>query len=132
MSVDVDWEFVILLAINNIICMLYLSLYFDILPYITQQPCYKINYYIEVVEKIVFFFCLLLISDITPRKNSDCGQSWRRGTKCACKLTSCGFDPHSRRCNIYLHLCFIYSLWCRGESADEFRTQHAMPSEIGG
>ena len=32
------------------------------------------------------------------------------------KPTGCGFDPHSRRWNIYLNLYFHSSLWCRGQA----------------
>ena len=33
------------------------------------------------------------------------------------KSTGCGFDPHSMRWIIYLHLCFfISSLWCWGKA----------------
>ena len=37
------------------------------------------------------------------------------------KLTGCGFDRHSKKLNIYLHL---YS--------HVFATQHAMPPDLGG
>ena len=35
-------------------------------------------------------------------------QSWRRGAECACKSTGCGFDPQSRRWNIYFTLIFLF------------------------
>ena len=56
-----------------------------------------------------------------------------QGTKCACKFTGCGFDPHSRNeIFIYIYI-FISSLGCRGESAAlSFAIQYAMPPEIGG
>ena len=42
------------------------------------------------------------------------GQSWRRGTKYAC-ATGCGFDPHSRKLNIYVNLYFRFFalVWSR-------------------
>ena len=59
------------------------------------------------------------------------GQSWSRGTKCACKSTGCEFDPHSRRWNIYLNLYFhFFALVSRQSAASSSATQHAMLSEI--
>ena len=53
-------------------------------------------------------------------------QSWRSGTKCDRK-TGCGFDPHSRRWNIYLNLYFhFFALVSRLSSALGSATQHAM------
>ena len=44
----------------------------------------------------------------------------------------CGFDPHSRKLNIYLnlHYCFI-ALVSRQKAALSTATQHAMPSKFG-
>ena len=48
------------------------------------------------------------------------------------KPTGCGFDPHSRRWNIYLNLCFhFFALVSRLRAALSSATQHAMPPEIG-
>ena len=42
------------------------------------------------------------------------------------KLTVCGFDPHSRRCNIYLNLYFyFFALVSRTSAALSSATQHA-------
>ena len=30
--------------------------------------------------------------------------------------TGCGFNPHSKKLNIYLNLYSISSLWCRGKA----------------
>ena len=49
------------------------------------------------------------------------------------KLSGCGFDPHSRKWNIYLRLCFhFFALVSRQSAALSFATQHAMPPELGG
>ena len=56
----------------------------------------------------------------------------RRGTKCDCKSTGCGFDPHSRRCYIYLNLYFhFFALVSRQSASLSSATQHAMPPEFG-
>ena len=48
------------------------------------------------------------------------------------KPTSCGFEPHSRRWNIYLNLYFhFFALVSRQSAALSSATQHAMPSEFG-
>ena len=48
------------------------------------------------------------------------------------KLTGCGFDPHSRRWNIYLNLYFhFFALVSRLSAALSSATQHAMPPEFG-
>ena len=45
--------------------------------------------------------------------------------------TGCGFDPHSRRCNIYLNLYFHFcALVSRLSAALSSATQHAMPPEF--
>ena len=47
------------------------------------------------------------------------------------KPTGCGFDPHSRRCNIYLILYFHYfALVSMQSAALSSATQHAMPVEL--
>ena len=49
------------------------------------------------------------------------------------KPTGCGFDPHSRRWNIYLNLYFhFFALVSRLSSALSSATQHAMPPDFGG
>ena len=46
------------------------------------------------------------------------------------KPTGCGFDPHSRRWNIYLHLYFYFlALMSRQSAALSSATQHAMPPD---
>ena len=48
------------------------------------------------------------------------------------KQTRCGFDPHSRRWNIYLNLYFhFFALVSRSSAALSSATQHAMPPEFG-
>ena len=48
------------------------------------------------------------------------------------KPTSCGFDPHSRRSNIYLNLYFyFFALVSRTSAALGSATQHAMSPEFG-
>ena len=48
------------------------------------------------------------------------------------KPTGCGFDPHSRRWNIYLNLYFyFFPLVSRQIAALSSATQHAMPPESG-
>ena len=48
------------------------------------------------------------------------------------KPTGCGFDPHSRKWNIYLNLYFhFFALVSRQSPALSFATQHAMPAESG-
>ena len=45
--------------------------------------------------------------------------------------TGCGFDPHSRRWNIYLNLYFhFFPLVSRTSAALSFAPQHAMPPEF--
>ena len=47
-------------------------------------------------------------------------------------VTGCGFDPYSRRWNIYLNLYFhFFALVSRQSAALSPATQHAMPPEIG-
>ena len=45
------------------------------------------------------------------------------------KTTGCGFDPYSRRCNIYLNLYFHFLALVSRLSAA--LTQRAMPSKFG-
>ena len=48
------------------------------------------------------------------------------------KPTGCGFDPHSRRWNIYLNLYFhFFALVSRQSAALRSATQHAKPPEFG-
>ena len=48
------------------------------------------------------------------------------------KPTGCGFNPHSRRLNIYLNLYFhFFPLVSRLSAALSSATQHAMPPEFG-
>ena len=48
------------------------------------------------------------------------------------KSTGCGFDAHSKRWNIYLHLYFhFFTLVSRLSAALSSATQHAMPPEFG-
>ena len=48
------------------------------------------------------------------------------------KSTCCGFDPHSRKLNIYLHLYFhVFALVSRQSAAFSSATQHAMPKNFG-
>ena len=54
------------------------------------------------------------------------------GQSVTVKLTVCGFNPHSRRCNVYLNLYFhFFALVSRQSSALSFASQHAMPPESG-
>ena len=49
------------------------------------------------------------------------------------KPTGCGFDPHSRRRNIYLNVNFHFFALVSGQSAAlSSATLHAMFPEIGG
>ena len=46
--------------------------------------------------------------------------------------TGCGFDPHSRRRNIYLNLYFhFFALVSKLSAGLSSTTQHAMPPEFG-
>ena len=55
---------------------------------------------------------------------------WLRGV--TVKPTGCGFDPHSRRWNIYLNLYLhFFALMSRLSAALSSATQHAMPPEFG-
>ena len=48
------------------------------------------------------------------------------------KPTGCGFDPHSRRWNIYLNLYYhFFVMVSRQSAALSSATQHAMPSDSG-
>ena len=48
------------------------------------------------------------------------------------KSTGCGFDPRSRRCNIYLNIYFHFlALVSRQSAALSSATQHAMAPELG-
>ena len=48
------------------------------------------------------------------------------------KPTGCGFDPHSKRWNIYLNLYFhFFALVSRQSTTLSSATQHEMPPEIG-
>ena len=45
----------------------------------------------------------------------------------------CGFDPHSRKSNIYLNLYFhFFALVARQSAKFSSATQNAMPPELGG
>ena len=47
--------------------------------------------------------------------------------------TGCEFDPHSRKCNVYLNLYFhFFALKSRLIAALNSATQHAVPRESGG
>lgn len=47
----------------------------------------------------------------------------------AVNATGCGFDPHSRRCNIYLHLNFhFFVLVLRQKRVGESRLQNSTES----
>ena len=49
------------------------------------------------------------------------------------KSTGCGYDPKSRKCNIYLHLYFhFFALVSRISAALSSATRHAMSPELGG
>ena len=49
------------------------------------------------------------------------------------KSTGCGFDPHLRKLNIYLHLYFhFFTLVSRKNGALSPATQNPMPSEQAG
>ena len=49
------------------------------------------------------------------------------------KSTGCGFDPHSRKLNIYLHLYFhFFALVSRQNAELSSAIQHVMPTELGG
>ena len=49
------------------------------------------------------------------------------------KSTGCGFEPYSRKLNIYLHLYFHYfALVSRQTAALSSATHHAMPPELSG
>ena len=52
----------------------------------------------------MIFLCIIMYY----YKLDSYGQSWRRGTKCTTKLTGGGFDPHSRKWNIYLNLYILF------------------------
>ena len=64
-----------------------------------------------------------IISLSITLNNDEASQASRgSGAPCACKLTGCGFDPYSRRGNIYLHLYFhFFALMSRGKRGVEFR-----------
>ena len=54
-----------------------------------------------------------------------------QGHKVCIKPTGCGFDPHSRRLNIYLNLYFhFFALVSRQSAVLGSATQHAMPPEF--
>ena len=49
------------------------------------------------------------------------------------KSTGCGFDPDSRKLNIYLHLYFhFFALVLRQRAASSSASRHAMPPELVG
>ena len=49
------------------------------------------------------------------------------------KSTGCGFDPHSRKLNIYLHLYFhFFALVSRQSAALSSATQHTTPPGFSG
>ena len=47
------------------------------------------------------------------------------------KPTGCGFDPHSRRLNIYLNLYFHIFVLSRLSAPLSPATQHAIPPKYG-
>ena len=65
--------------------------------------------------------------------NLNWGQSRRRGKKMTVKWTGCGFDPHSRKWNTYLHLYFdFFVLVSRQSAVLSSATQHVMLPDYGG
>ena len=61
---------------------------------------------------------------------------WGRGAEAQSvtrKSTGCGFDSHSRKWNLYLHLYLnFFALVSRQSAALNSTTQHTMPPELGG
>ena len=88
----------------------------------------ELIYDIEIFVKSLFFSLYFIMFSLLSFYNfKNWGQSWRRGTMCACKSTGGGFDPHSRRWNIYLHLYFyFFALVSRGKRGVEFRRRQKL------
>ena len=56
-----------------------------------------------------------------------------QGQSVTVKGAGCGFDLHSRKRNIYLHLYFhFFAPVSRQSGVLSFATQHAMPPDLGG
>ena len=72
---------------------------------------------IVVIEwKFVFWFSIFMIKE-----------------SMTVKLTGCGFDPHSWRWKIYLHLYFyFFALVSRHSAALSSASQHAISPDLGG
>ena len=70
-----------------------------------------------------------LLSSYLSYLEASCGAGAQNVTV---KLTSCRFDPHSRKLNVYLHLYFhFFAVVSRQSAALSSATQHAMPPEFG-
>ena len=81
--------------------------------------------YFSIVSLIWFYFIITIIFFYII--NSGAGAQ-----SVIVKPTGCGFNPYSRRRNIYLNLYFhLFALVSRQCAALSSATQHAMPPESG-
>ena len=82
----------------------------------------------EIKEINLFYFELLLFD----REHGNLEAAVvAQGHKSVTVTNGCGFDPHSRKRNIYLYLYF-FALVLRKRAVLSSATQHAMPPKIGG
>ena len=95
------------------------------------QPLLKLALTNKQTKKIKIF----VLGSIWPLYATNNFFEASRGTAArsvTVKPTGCGFDPHSRRCNIYLNLYFHFlALVSRTSAALSSTTQQAMPAEFG-
>ena len=79
--------------------------------------------------KIYIFEALLYNILYNKVNNASRGAAARSVTV---KPAGCGFDPHSRKLDIYLYLYFHFFALASGQSAAlNSANQHAMPPELG-
>ena len=84
---------------------------------------------------VMIFICNSCMFKINVKFNSNQIEASRgaEGQSVTVRSTSSGFDPHSRKGNIYLHLYLnFFALVSWQSAALSSATQHVMPPELGG
>ena len=95
-----------------------------------------VGFYVKVYLSIYLFMYLYVCRNIIIHIYNEIKEA-RRGVDAqsvVVKSTGCGFDPHSRKWNIYLNLYFHFFALSlsRQSAAMSSATQHTMPPKFGG
>ena len=99
--------------------------------------CKTLKFYI-LIYVYVYVFCLFVIYYWFYVWNSKIqsvswGQSWRRGTKCDCKIGWLWFrSPLEEMKYLFTFLFYCSTLVSRQRAALSSTTHHAIPPELGG